>query len=89
MTVEEIIALVERALRAEIGQADAERLWPSTPKDPYLAQVRDDLIFATQHIPGSGTDTWVPDLVRWQRMPEYDDLCLHIENLRQRLPGPS
>jgi hypothetical protein len=82
MSTSDVIAILERALRAEIDVSDLAELWPQPAGDPYLAQVRDDLEFALEHIPGPRTGPWRPDIQRWKQMPEYEDLQRHIARLR-------
>jgi len=55
---------------------DGTAMWKIT------LDVRDDLEFALEHIPGTGVGPWRPDPEQWKRMPEYDDLQLHIARLR-------
>jgi hypothetical protein len=82
MTLTDIIALLERALRAEVDLDQVAELWPHLPADPYLLEVRDDLEFALEHVPQTKTRPWRADLEQWERMPEYDDLQMHIARLR-------
>jgi hypothetical protein len=84
MTTSDVIALLERALRAEIDLNDLVELWPQQPREPYLVEVREDLESALEHIPGGDSTPWRPDLERWQQMPEYGDLQLHLSRLRAR-----
>jgi hypothetical protein len=92
-SLQDVIALLESALRAEIPLDDLPRLWPTPPADPYLAEVRGDLEFALEHIPGhrSGprrrpfgprTGPWHPDPELWKTSVEYDDLQAHLTRLR-------
>jgi hypothetical protein len=91
--LQDVIALLESALRAEISFDDLPRLWPSAPADPYLAEVREDLEFALEHIPGhrtgprrrpfgGRTGPWRPDPEFWKTSVEYDDLRTHLTRLR-------
>jgi hypothetical protein len=58
----------------------------TTPTDPRLARIREDLEFALEHIPGYWRRPGV-DLRSWQEMPEYGDIQIHLKDLRRSLRG--
>jgi hypothetical protein len=84
VTLAQALEFCERALRIEITLEEAKRLWPEVPTDPYLASVREDLVFGLEHVPASRAHPrGDPD--RWRKMPEYDDLSARVTELRSRL----
>jgi hypothetical protein len=98
LSIDDVIALVERALRAELTLDQLATLWPPIPAEHPLAEVREDLEFAVEHIPGhrSGprrgfvrrpSGEWQPDLELWKDSVEYDDLQQHLSRLRSARDG--
>jgi hypothetical protein len=98
LSIDEVIALVERALRAELTFDQLATLWPPLPVEHPLAEVREDLEFAVEHIPGhrSGprrgflrrpSGEWQSDLELWKDSVEYDDLQRHLSRLRSAQDG--
>lgn len=84
LSTRDVIDLLERASRAEITLGDLDELWPEEPTDPLLAEIRRDLEFALEHMPGWWRKPGV-DLRSWQAMPEYEDIQIRIKHLRQVL----
>jgi hypothetical protein len=98
LSIDEVIALVERALRAELTLDQLATLWPPVPAEHPLAEVREDLEFAVEHIPGhcSGprrgflrrpSGEWQADPELWKTSVEYDDLQRHLSRLRSAQDG--
>jgi hypothetical protein len=90
---EAVIELLERALRAELTLDELATLWPPVPADDPMADVREDLEFAIEHILGHRSGPrkglfrvprgeWRPDLELWKDCVEYHDLELHLARLR-------
>ena len=55
--------------------------WPNEPADRQLAELREDLLFALEHVPGDVVNG--PDRDAWQGTSEYKDVEIHLGRLRQ------
>lgn len=69
----------------DLRREDAEARWPTAPRNNALKELREDLLFALDHIPVDRSGKTIE--ADWRGTPDFDDLQFYARQLEGVEPG--